>query len=170
MQTQWSKMKKRLEDSICDKLKGRVEYFATSYRHAHDGQGRVCILVDKKEIINMPFSNNGEINQEIINLHEKANKPYKEIYKEACNNKALEGVFSTWIFAYAYDEFCVKTIEECLNSDNLLVKLIAFIDKRTGYRTLIKFKNRIVELPEWLQYFYNLRLQTYKMQNKKTAI
>ena len=52
----WAKTRKILEqDLLCNSLRGRVRYFATRYRNAHDGIGRVCVLVDEKEVINMPF-------------------------------------------------------------------------------------------------------------------
>lgn len=49
----WSKLKKRLEDFICPSLKGRVEFWITSYRKTHDQVGRAYITVDGKEVINM---------------------------------------------------------------------------------------------------------------------
>jgi len=53
----WAEVRKILEqDLLCDSLKGRVRYFTTRYRKAHDNIGRVCVLVDEKEIISMPFS------------------------------------------------------------------------------------------------------------------
>lgn len=160
-QTQWSKIKKHLEDSICDKLKDRVTYFATSYRHAHDGQGRVCLLVDKKEILNMPFTNQWGIFDEMDRLRRETDISYYDAHTRATYNISQTGVLSTWVFSTAYDEFCTKSIEECLSSENYLTRVIAFLDKRTGRRTLEKMKESIKELPEWLQYFYNLRVSTY---------
>ena len=49
----WSKLKKQLEDFICPSLKGRVEFWITSYRKTHDQVGRAYITVDGKEVINM---------------------------------------------------------------------------------------------------------------------
>ena len=42
----WSKVKKMLEDDcLCETLKGRVKFFNTRYRSAHDRAGRICIPV-----------------------------------------------------------------------------------------------------------------------------
>ncbi|AEV67022.1 SF0329 family protein [Acetivibrio clariflavus] len=49
----WSKLKKQLEDFICPCLKGRVEFWITNYRKAHDQMGRAYITVDGKEVVNM---------------------------------------------------------------------------------------------------------------------
>jgi len=49
----WSKLKKQLEDFICPSLKGRVEFWVTNYRKAHDQMGRAYIKVDGREVINM---------------------------------------------------------------------------------------------------------------------
>jgi len=160
MQKQWSKIKKHLEESLCEKLKGRVSYFATSYRHTHDGQGRVCILVDKKEIINMPFTNYGELNDELHRLREETGSQYFN-YEQASINLTQKGVLTPWAFSSAYDDFCVKPIEECLSADNYVTRAIALMDKRTGRRTLEKMKESVIELPEWLQFFYDLRISTY---------
>jgi len=49
----WSKLKGQLEGFICPSLKGRVEFWITSYRKAHDRMGRAYITVDGKEVVNM---------------------------------------------------------------------------------------------------------------------
>jgi len=49
----WSKLKKQLEDYISPCLKGRVEFWITNYRKAHDRMGRAYITVDGKEVVNM---------------------------------------------------------------------------------------------------------------------
>ncbi len=49
----WSKLKKQVEDFICPCLRGRVEFWVTNYRKAHDQMGRAYITVDGKEVINM---------------------------------------------------------------------------------------------------------------------
>jgi len=49
----WSKLKKQLEECISPCLKGRVEFWITNYRKAHDRMGRAYITVDGKEVVNM---------------------------------------------------------------------------------------------------------------------
>ena len=41
----WSGTRKKLEeDYLCPALRGRVRYFATTYRESHDQEGRAAIL------------------------------------------------------------------------------------------------------------------------------
>ncbi|SCG82861.1 hypothetical protein DW1_1289 [Proteiniborus sp. DW1] len=49
----WSKLKKQLEDFTCPCLKGKVEFWITNYRKAHDQMGRAYITVNGKEVVNM---------------------------------------------------------------------------------------------------------------------
>jgi len=48
---QWSKTKSTLESFLCEKLKGRIELYATVYRKFHDGPSRVWITFDQREIL-----------------------------------------------------------------------------------------------------------------------
>ena len=44
-------MRKKLEDElICEKLKGRVQYFFSHYHKAHDHHGRFAVRVDGEEV------------------------------------------------------------------------------------------------------------------------
>ncbi|MDR2090140.1 MAG: hypothetical protein LBP62_00545 [Clostridiales bacterium] len=162
MDKRWSKIKKHLESSLCDRLKGRVTYFATSYRGAHDGQGRVAILVDKKEIINAPFSTwNGDCFSEYAEWENSTSEDKgtrEDIIKRIDDRLARNGIFEPVVFADAYDEFCTCPITECLSSDNYITRIIAVIDKRTGRQTLEKMKDSMENEPAWFRYFYDLRV------------
>ena len=46
----WSGTRKKLEtDYLCPALRGRVQYFATTYKKCPDHEGRAAILVDGEE-------------------------------------------------------------------------------------------------------------------------
>ncbi len=48
----WSGMRKKLEnDYLCPALRGRIQYFATSYSKSHDHEGRAAIRLDGIEIL-----------------------------------------------------------------------------------------------------------------------
>jgi len=70
------------------------------------------------------------------------------------------GIFGDWHFADALNEFFECSIEESLRSNNTLVRMLAVLDRRVGKRTLEKLKSTIDEQPEWLRYFYQLRLES----------
>jgi len=74
----WSKLKKQLEDYISPCLKGRVEFWITNYRKAHDQMGRAYITVDGKEVVNMCTIKKGIA---VFNA-EKELKKSKNIYFE----------------------------------------------------------------------------------------
>lgn len=51
MSESWSGIRKRLEqDLLCEKLRGRVQFFRTIYHGAPDEYGRFAVRVDGKEI------------------------------------------------------------------------------------------------------------------------
>ena len=76
------------------------------------------------------------------------------------------GLYYPGDFGFALDEFLSADIKEALYSDNYLVRTLAIMDRRTGKRTLEKIKPTISGLPEWLQYFYNLRLESDSIRNQ----
>ena len=156
----WSKTRQILEqDLLCESLKGRVRYFVTHYRHAHDEVGRVCILIDGAERLTMPFSNENKIFQAVHNRPDDS-KSLRERYDEVTKEFHQSGIFEPWDFGVAVNEYLANDIKQSLYSENLLVRLLAVFDRRIGKRTLEKLKSEMNLLPEWLQYFYNLRLES----------
>ena len=158
----WAETRKMLEqDLLCDALKGRVRYFATRYRKAHDGVGRVCVLVDGKEIINMPFFTEVKRYNETYKRKEHTpDRSFQDVFTEVYDDFANEGKYYAGDFGFALDEFLSLDIQEALKSGNWLVRMMAIMDRRVGKRTLEKLKPSIPDLPDWLQYFYNLRIES----------
>jgi len=158
----WAEVRKILEqDLICASLKSRVRYFATRYRKAHDGYGRVCVLVDEKEIINMPFPVEDRAYAEV---HERkkaeSDKSYSELHEEVKKEYNNQGLYYPGDFGFALDEFLSNSISDSLQSNDWIVRMLAIMDRRVGKRTLEKIKPTIINLPEWLQYFYRLRIES----------
>ena len=46
----WSQLKKRIEESFADSVRGRVEVWNTRYRRAHDDAGEAWITIDKQRV------------------------------------------------------------------------------------------------------------------------
>ena len=161
----WADVRKILEqDLLCDSLKGRVRYFATKYRKSHDQIGRVCILVDGKEIINMPFRiEDDRYAETYTRKKDEPDRSFVDILEEVTDDFAQSGLYYPGDFGNAFDEFLYLDIKMALNSDDWLVRIFAIMDRRTGKRTLEKIKPSISDLPEWLQYFYELRFQSENM-------
>lgn len=175
MGNSWSGIKKRLEeDLLCDALKGRVKYFITKYNNALDESGRVAIIVDGREVIHGSiyrfYKGYRELEEKIKGELGIPRRYWngKRIVNDDINSEVEdyierirlnEGIFSVWQFTDAVRIFLNSSIKESLVSENPLVRLLAVVDRRVGKRTLLKLKDSVQQQPEWLQYFYKLRLQ-----------
>ncbi len=162
MNKPWSKIRKELEqDFLCDSLKGRVRYFSTRYNKAHDRCGRVCILVDNIEKINMHYFTEDNLYHKADSIFEKnAGINWSDICDKLKSDNHESGIYMPWDFGNALDEFFTNSIDMSLTSGNYLVRILAIFDRRVGKRTLKNLKSIVYELPEWLQYFYNLRFES----------
>ena len=53
----WSGMRNKLENNyLCPALRGRIQYFATSYWESHDQTGRAAIRLDGVEVLRSPMN------------------------------------------------------------------------------------------------------------------
>ena len=65
-----------------------------------------------------------------------------------------------WDFLSAVLEFRNLSIQDALDSENYLIRILAILDKRVGKRTLQKIRQcrAYKQDPEWVRQFYELRL------------
>lgn len=152
----WSNLRKILEeDRLCPALRGRVQYFMTRYHDAHDDEGRLCIRVDGKEYLNSHDGNHGKWQREGV---------YKRRSREEQNET---GLFCYCQVITAIDTYMDElTIDEALVSDDPLIRMFAVLDRRVGKRRLPDLAAAMENEPEWLQFFYRLRLEAegFKLQ------
>lgn len=136
----WSKIRKILEeDRLCPFLRGRVQYFMTHYHHAHDEYGRFCVRVDGKEYVCSCFGDYW--------------------YGKRAEQREL-GIFPVWEVGEAINAYMDDlSVDEALASENLLVRMLAVLDRRVGKRRLPQLAAAMENEPEWLQFFYRLRLE-----------
>lgn len=153
----WSGIRKKLEtEYLAQNLRGHIQYYATSYSKSHDHEGRAAIWYDGKEIMKGCYWNN---------FTKAALFPHDEKYNERLRREmayiddtALKlGVFDQRCFYSAFAEFDNQDITASLNSDNLIVRIFAVLDRRTGKRRLIAMKETIANEPEAFQEFYAIR-------------
>jgi len=177
MAQSWSGIRKRLEqDLLSESLRGRVRYFITKYTKAHDEEARMAIVVDGKEVIKanvfdfykamnpvydqlkiehnvekrvVSYENGFEI------LNDNENNEIEDLAEKRLVN---EGVFAVYSITDALDIYLHQSIDKSLQSDNPVVRMFAVLDRRVGKRTLDKLKGEIDKQPEWLQFFYKLRI------------
>ena len=150
----WSKMRKILEqENICESLKGRVQYFQTSY--GSGSQTRIAIRVDKKEVLKSsyyPFWR-GVVD---IATTERA-MTGKTDYNSAVNKMRNQGQDDS--FFHSFYQYQNQSIDKSLTDENPFVRLFAIMDRRVGKRTLQKLVHETEKQPAWLQPFYRLRLE-----------
>lgn len=158
----WSGIRRKLEqDYLCPALRGRIQYFAATYRQSHDREGRVAIRLDGAEVLRSDYyAHLGALWPQYDRLMAgRENARQEEIFcrAEAC---ALEqGAFDQRLFYQAFWIFDNQSIRESLASENPLVVLLALLDRRVGKRRLLALGEEMDRRPAWLQAFYGLRLQ-----------
>ncbi|MBU5427656.1 hypothetical protein KQI41_14800 [Tissierella pigra] len=177
MGNSWSGLRRELEnDYLCESLQGRVQYFVTHYHKAPDNYGRIAVRVDGKEVLmGNPYDYyvKGYVYKQHILKKEMGVQPRKWVGNETLNdkeNKQVEdmvnemavndGVFDIDDITSSIREYKNLDIKESINSANPLVRMLAVMDRRIGKRTLTKLKSEVDKQPEWLQFFYNLRLES----------
>ena len=171
----WSGLRKVLEqDFLCPALRGRVQYFLTHYHGAPDNYGRFCIRVDGQEyVMANPYTFwqkgyetlEAEIKRERGvpprewtahgMLHEAENEAVEEEVRRIAQT---DGVFDIWDVMRAIETYRESPISESLASPVPLIRLLAYLDRRVGKRTLVQLKKNVSE-PDWLCFFLQLRLK-----------
>ena len=75
------------------------------------------------------------------------------------NTAVKYGQFDQRCFYSAFHEFDNQSIEQSLASEDMLVRIFAILDKRTGKRRLEKMSLSISDEPEIFQLFYDIRIK-----------
>ena len=175
MANSWSGLRHQLENKfLCEKLRGRIQYFLTHYHGAPDKYGRIAIRVDGKEVLfGNPYSYYVK-GYSAMERHIKCENdvpsrewtPKAMLYddenskiEDAVKNIAVcDGVFEIYDITDAIRIYTQAPIDISLQHENPVVRLFAILDYRVGKRSLLKLIDTIEEQPEWLKIFYRLRL------------
>lgn len=186
----WSKLKQHLESFLCPALYGRVEYRATSYRYLPDKAGTCYIAVDKKNVLNMSdkttlikwyqteleIKNDPDIripiNHEEIEAVRKETKGIvpEDRLKVIVRNRKISGyakellseqsALSKSNFIVAANKFLSTSIEESLESNDILLNILALVDRRVGKKRILNMTEKMKVKHPIVQFFYELRLST----------
>jgi hypothetical protein len=175
MAQSWSGIRKRLEQEfLCDSLKGRVQYFVTHYHGAPDNYGRIALRVDGKEVLQgNPYTYYRDYNRLESELKKVLEVPSREWngknLENRVDNEAVENVvkriannrgdFEIYDITDAIAKYLESPIEKSLASENPIMRMLAVMDRRIGKRTVNKLKSEIDKQPEWLKFFYRLRIE-----------
>lgn len=158
----WSGMRKKLEqDYLCSSLRGRIQYFVTSYSKCPDHEGRAAIRLDGEEVLKsnyyeywIAYSQNRNKLQQNTSTH-----TLKETCEIALKMTLDDGCFETCDFYNAFQEFDNQSIEQSINSENPLVRVFALLDRRLGKRRLLVLQENMEKGPDWVRLFYLIRME-----------
>ncbi|MCU6792761.1 hypothetical protein OB236_11580 [Paenibacillus sp. WQ 127069] len=186
----WSKLKQQLESFLCPALYGRVEYRATGYRYLPDKAGLCYIAVDKKNVLNMgdkttlirwyqtelEIKNDSDIqipiNNEEIETVRKDTKGIvpedrlkiiaksRKIAEYAKELVAAQSALSKSNFTVVANKFLSISIEESIESNDILLNILALVDRRVGKKRILNISEKMKLKHPIVQYFYELRLST----------
>lgn len=160
----WSGIRKKLEtEYLAQSLRGHIQYYATSYRQSHDQEGRAAIRYDGKEIIKGCYWNNW-MKAHLFPKDEKYERRMR-VENAYMDDTALRlGVFDQRCFYRAFKEFDNQSIEKSLESDDLIVRIMAVLDRRVGKRRLLLMKEKMENEPETFREFYAIRMKAEGLQ------
>lgn len=186
----WSKLKQQLESFLCPALYGRVEYRATSYRYLLDKAGICYLAVDKKNVLNMSDRTNSirwyQTEQDIKNDSNIqipiSDEEIEEVRKDTQGKvpedrliviarsrkisevaKALlsaQASLSKSNFIVVATKYLAISIEESIESDDILLNILALVDRRVGKKRILNMAEKMKVKHPMVQYFYELRRST----------
>ena len=157
----WSTMHKRLNETLCDQLKGRITYFYTCFREAHDAPQCAAIRLDGKELVRFKWIHMYDQEANISALLKQGIRlPWDEMDEMMKPQWDEDCTYSGGDFFGSALKFFNLSIADALQSENYIVKILAILDKRVGKRTLEKIREagEYRSYPDWAKQFYELRL------------
>jgi hypothetical protein len=169
---QWSQLKSRAESFLAPSLAGRVKYYATQYRHSHDGEGRCWITVDGVQLVDMSTL------RAWADQHRRAARArglpediawrawghipgapdYWHEWEKAEMDRKAAGIYTEWDFRMALAEYLQLSIDEALTSDEALHRALAILDRRLGKRQFKRLAAGALSHP-LVRAMYDLRAQ-----------
>ncbi|SES18871.1 hypothetical protein SAMN04487944_12285 [Gracilibacillus ureilyticus] len=179
---QWSKTKSILESFLCEKLKGRIKIYATVYRKFHDGPSKVWITFDNKEILSASDVTYAVKHEKMYQQMKQDRKlksiPYnkdwdvmfnseerKEQVKASDDTEEIminQNIFASYHLYAPFMEYGLLSIEEAINSENIIIKAYSMMDRRLGKRRLEKLIFDKDTHPLIVD-FYNIRCESEGM-------
>ena len=171
----WSSLKKQMNELLCPELKGKISYFYTTYHKVHNAYGRASISYNNNELVCFSWDKKLSQVQDIKEQYSKMDyvpsmirgDTYKDCIK-ALNLAQENASKEKWMpdcilcegdFIHSISLYLNTDITLSLHSDNYLLRVFAYMDRRVGKRTLLKIQNEVKELPEWVNQFYFIRCE-----------
>ncbi len=162
----WSNLKSQMNDLLCDSLKDKIQYFYTTYHEVHNAYGRATINCNKKEMIAFSWVEMYEQDRDINRLWQEGEK---KSYSEMLREKWMpECTLCEGNFINSVTVFLKTDIADSLQSDDYLLRVFAYLDRRVGKRKLVKIKDEVEKLPEWVKQFYRIRCEAEGLSFRQT--
>jgi len=155
----WSGIRHKLENEyLAESLRGRIQYYCTSYSRSPDHSGRAAIRLDGAEIIRGCYWNNWS--KAHLIPHDEKHERRMQMNFAFMDETALQlGMFDQQCFYGAFEEFDNQSIEDSLCSEDLIVRIFAILDRRVGKRRLLKIKDMLTAEDEIFGTFFAIRAQ-----------
>ena len=167
----WTKVKRNIESLICDKLKHRLSIRLTQYNVSLWEKKRIWITLDKKEIFNASSANYLMEHDKLwAEIKKETDKPFPDCLYECFpefigktndldyTTVILEnkGIFNVYLVYDAFIQYPQLSIDNALNSESVIIKAFALLDKRLGKRKLknLRYSSNVHPL---ISEFYKLR-------------
>ncbi len=170
---QWSQLKKRIEETFADSVKGRLEVWSTRYRHAVHQYGESWITIDKKKIATM-----GTLRFEVAfwktarRLREERqctdyrdptqSTEYYAAHDEAQQLLREEGIFASCDLNRSLFAYLNLSIDDALASEDPIIAAFGMLDKRCGKRRLIDLE--LTDKHPLVSQFYQFRCYAEGLQ------
>ncbi len=153
----WGGIRKKLEgEYLAESLRGHIQYFATSYSKCPDHEERAAIMLDGKEVISGSYYNYW-VKAEQFPRDEKYQKRM-QVEMAFMDDTAIQlGIFDQRCFYEAFEIFDNQSIEKSIESENMLVRIFAVLDRRIGKRRLQKIMKNIEKEEKSFQEFFAIR-------------
>ena len=159
----WSGIRNKLEhDYLCPALRGRIQYFAASYRESHDQTGRAAIRLNGVEVLRSSYY---AYEQNYWNRYQALRR--EEAINQAHAFALEQGTFDQKVFYEAFGIFDNQSIEKSLVSENPLVRIFALLDRRLGKRRLLALEESMEQELDWVRAFYVIRMQAEGLMEKE---
>jgi hypothetical protein len=146
----WSQLKKRIEATFAESVRGRVEVWNTRYRKSHDSEGEAWITIDGKMVFNFAtYTYFVEYEREVDRLREERGctdwrdpsqfDGYHQAGREADELVHGRGIFPLWRLNAALFDYLNLSIDEIAKSENPIIRAFGMLDRRFGKRHLKEY-------------------------------
>lgn len=159
----WTQIRQKLEqDYLAESLRGRLTYYAVTYRESHDREGRFALRLDGAEIFSSSYFDRWQARCDAEREMTAAGDT-ADLWRRSWEKATENGGFDQKTFYRAFAEFDSQSVAESLASENAVVRMLALLDRRIGKRMLEKLRVPMQQAPQWLQMIYYIRLEAEHM-------